>query len=27
MAQGGGEAAMLAAALESVKPWLQENLT
>jgi alanyl-tRNA synthetase len=27
MAQGGGEAAMLATALESVKPWLQENLT
>jgi alanyl-tRNA synthetase len=27
MAQGGGEAAMLTAALESVKPWLQENLT
>lgn len=27
MAQGGGEAAMLATALESVKPWLQDNLT
>ncbi|MDP6967521.1 MAG: alanine--tRNA ligase [Gammaproteobacteria bacterium] len=27
MAQGGGDAAMLNAALQSVKPWLQENLT
>ena len=26
MAQGGGDASMLAAALQSVKPWLQENL-